>query len=403
LGSLGAGRQFLSTHFCSGLTQVSRLCRTRWFLFYGVVSLAIFGAQPKANAQYTILYNFGPEGAVYPGIAFSAPNGNIFGTCGKKDNLGKTVSPFTVFEWNPTTNVANTIYSFPNAEHRGGSISFLYKRAIIGTAAANKKYPAVVFRLGESAPATPNILHSFGVGVVTASFEGPDGDIYGTTEWGGSYNSGTVYQLDPTSHKVTIIHSFDPNTEPYIPVTGLLLGNDGNYYGTSDFSPSFDATIYKVSPDGTLTTLYTFSDSYYYLSALIQGSDGNFYGTTGGGYGRLGWLGYGNIYQMTPSGSVTILHTFQQTDGADPGVLIQGPPGYLYGLASTGGLYGDGVLFELSTDGSSYTILHNFGDPSVPNDGQGPSGLITGSDSNLYGSTVAGGTNNDGTLYEITP
>jgi uncharacterized repeat protein (TIGR03803 family) len=84
--------------------------------------------------------------------------------------------------------------------------------------------------------------------------------------------------------------------------------------------------------------------------------------------------------------------------------VVQGPNGNLYGVALAGGTTNGGVLFEISTDGSSYTILHKFGDGSVPNDGIAPSGpLLVGSDKNLYGETSSGGTANQGIIFKFSP
>jgi uncharacterized repeat protein (TIGR03803 family) len=104
-------------------------------------------------------------------------------------------------------------------------------------------------------------------------------------------------------------------------------------------------------------------------------------------------------------GSPSILHLFGQgSDGTFPvGTVVQGPNGDLYGVTSRGGTAGSGILFEVSTLGV-YTILHNFGDGSIPNDGSGPQGtLIVGKDKNLYGTTAGGGKAGLGTVFKFTP
>jgi uncharacterized repeat protein (TIGR03803 family) len=110
---------------------------------------------------------------------------------------------------------------------------------------------------------------------------------------------------------------------------------------------------------------------------------------------------------MTPGFAVSTLHSFpvnNQTDGTFPTGLVLGANGNLYGLTIRGGTTGSGTVFELSTDGSSYTILHNFNDGSVPNDGQLPADrLVVGSDNNLYGVTESGGSADRGTIFRISP
>jgi uncharacterized repeat protein (TIGR03803 family) len=108
---------------------------------------------------------------------------------------------------------------------------------------------------------------------------------------------------------------------------------------------------------------------------------------------------------MTPNYVVTVLHSFGQgSDGKDPRGIVEGPNGNLYGATFLGGTGGQGTIFEVSTDGSSYTVLHNFADGTVPNDGEQPEGtLIVGADNNLYGTTLGGGSAGKGTVFKISP
>ncbi|MBV8278413.1 MAG: hypothetical protein JO170_24565 [Verrucomicrobia bacterium] len=136
--------------------------------------------------------------------------------------------------------------------------------------------------------------------------------------------------------------------------------------------------------------------------ALIQGTDGNFYGTTFSG----GSAERGTVFKMTSDYVVTTLHEFvSEVDGALPGgALVQGPNGNLYGVTQAGGTGKSGIVFEISTDGSSYIVLHNFADGSVPNDGKDPvCTLILASDNNFYRTTPTGGTHDLGTIFRITP
>jgi uncharacterized repeat protein (TIGR03803 family) len=166
----------------------------------------------------------------------------------------------------------------------------------------------------------------------------------------------------------------------------------------ADKEPSFNRsyfrytrTIFEMTPAGNVTIIYTFASG---LSApLIQGIDGNFYGTNE------------TVFKMTPDHVVTVLHTFGQgSDGASPNGVVQGPTGNLYGVTQTGGTANFGIVYEVSTDGSSYNILHNFGDGSISHDGHNPGCvLVVGLDNNLYGTTPLGGVGNRGTIFRISP
>jgi uncharacterized repeat protein (TIGR03803 family) len=239
---------------------------------------------------------------------------------------------------------------------------------------------------------------------------GSDGNLYGTTYQGGTGSVGTIFKISPVSpHKLTELYSF--STGGIYPGAGLLLAQDGNYYGTTIASSieGDGGSIFQMTPGGNVTFLYQFPGSAGGGpdAALIQAQDGTFYGTTYGG----GQYGGGIVFKMTTAFTVAILHSFGQgTDGAVPGGLVLGPNGNLYGTTFNGGTTahgtanGDGTVYELSTDGASYTVLHNFGDGSVPNDGLYPNGpLVVGADNNLYGTTYFGGSAKEGTVFRISP
>jgi uncharacterized repeat protein (TIGR03803 family) len=195
----------------------------------------------------------------------------------------------------------------------------------------------------------------------------------------------------------------------------LIQATDGNFYGMTLFGGSLGVgTIYRVQPDGTETVLHSFisapGDGANPAGALTQATDGNFYGATQLG----GAAGLGTIYQMTPDGTVTILHNFTHDDGAavPAGTLIQASDGNLYGTSiytdhddRTGYFTGGGTVFQITLDGT-LTILHHFAGGA---DGYGPNGgLVQASDGNFYGTTHYTGGNDmgqffgGGTLYQMT-
>ncbi len=194
-----------------------------------------------------------------------------------------------------------------------------------------------------------------------ALVEGTDGNFYGTTELGGGsgcsgFGCGTVFKITPGG-KLTTIHLFD-FVDGSEPEAGLILGTDGNFYGTTEFGGTGGCyqngcgTAFKITASGTLTTLYRFCSDYqngecldgqFPRAPLVEGSDGNFYGTTEvGGSGDSD----GTVFQLTPGGTLTTLHSFDYSDGALPlAGLVQDTNGIFYGTTSDGGEYycGSGV------------------------------------------------------------
>jgi uncharacterized repeat protein (TIGR03803 family) len=231
---------------------------------------------------------------------------------------------------------------------------------------------------------------------------GADDYLYGTAYEGGLARSGLIFSLDPDDHVFTVVHRFHSNSGGIDPVAPLLLANDGNYYGTTSYGPgdSASGTIFMMTPAGKVTTLYTYPFRALGSAPLIQGRDGNLYGATVSG----GVFGSGTVYKIACDRTVSILHSFgPQPDGIFPIAIAQGPDGKLYGTTNAGGTANKGTVFEISADGSSYAVLHHFGDGTIPNDGAVPDGCLTlGSDGNFYGVTVYGGSGGRGTIFKLS-
>jgi len=271
--------------------------------------------------------------------------------------------------------------------------------------------------------------------------QGRDGNLYGTTLFGGTHNYGTVFKatLDGT---VTTLYNFDGTTGAY-PQGGLTLATDGNFYGTTEKGGAYNyGNIFRITPSGVLTVLHTFNGtdggapyspplqasngSLYGLTQisstayritlagkfsllstpmangtmapLIQARDGYLYGTNpGGGLGPC--APYGCVFRMSLAGAFKTIYIFDNTHGTEPySPVTQAADGNLYGTAPGGGQYYYGVAFKLTTKGG-FTLLHEFGNG---NDGSGPdAGLVAASDGNLYSATVGGGTGNCGTLFRF--
>lgn len=233
---------------------------------------------------------------------------------------------------------------------------------------------------------------------------GIDGNFYGTTSSGGTHISGTVFKLSNTG-VFTTLWNFTGLTDQGDPQSGPVLGRDGNLYGTvvGVYSGTYGAA-YKITPTGVIKTIhaFTFTDGATPYQ-LILGLDGFFYGIArSGGSNKMGV-----VFRMSSAGAVKVLHNFAgyPSDGAQPiGTLAQGNDGTLYGTTYVGGTKNVGSIFKISPAGTGFAILHNFDRTISINDGGQPlSGLAVGTDGNLYGTTSVGGSKNAGSLFKITP
>jgi uncharacterized repeat protein (TIGR03803 family) len=249
-----------------------------------------------------------------------------------------------------------------------------------------------------SIPAAPMILEA-------------DGNLYGTTEYGGANGGGTAFRLSPATGVPTIFYNFcsPPHCgDGYVP-NGLILATDGNFYGTTGFTDRVQnpGTVFRLTPGGVLTTLYTFcretgcTDGWIPFAGLVQATDGNLYGTTYNG----GGCNVGTFFKVTLAGAFTSLHSFCYSDGAVPSGLLQAASGELVGTTQSSGANDGGTVFEITTTGT-VTTLYNFCALSGCADGSAPSpyaALIQATDGNFYGTTGAGGSSNDGTVFKMTP
>jgi uncharacterized repeat protein (TIGR03803 family) len=243
------------------------------------------------------------------------------------------------------------------------------------------------------------------------------GNLYGTTQQGGTSNYGTAFKLSPASgggYTETVLYSFTGGNDGGSPVaSSLIFDGAGNLYGETFSSADGAGTVFKLSPASgggyTETVLYNFtggSDGEDPYGGLILDSAGNLYGTTVLG----GTSGYGTVFELSPASgggyTETVLHSFTGgSDGLYPyGILIFDSTGNLYGTTIQGGPAGDGTVFELSpTSGGGYTeaVLYSFTGGS---DGAvSTAGLILDSAGNLYGTTGNGGTSGYGTVFELSP
>jgi uncharacterized repeat protein (TIGR03803 family) len=395
--------------------------------FYGATNATIFSITPAG--KFTTVYSFScnsgyscPEGiGTFSGV-LQATDGNFYGTT-LSGGSSQCYSCGTIFQMAPE-GMLTSLYSFcSQADCTDG----IYPNALVQAA---------------------------------------DGSFYGTTEIGGSVSEscpsstgcGTVFKITPKG-VLTTLYNFCAQPEcadGLVPFSALIQATNGNFYGTTSSAWNYGhGTIFEITPEGKLTTLYSFcsqpnsagvcTDGEPPISALVQGTDGNFYGTTG--YG--GAYNSGSIFSITPAGTFTTLYSFCPepngdgvcSDGASPGTiwespfqygqpggagpgaaLVQGTDGNFYGTTDYGGSsacstgLGCGTVFRLSMGlapfvrtlptaraaGGNVTILGNnlTGTTSVTFNGTAAT-LITVSDTAITTTVPTGATT--GTVQVVTP
>jgi uncharacterized repeat protein (TIGR03803 family) len=238
--------------------------------------------------------------------------------------------------------------------------------------------------------------------------QGTDGNFYGTTYQGGTSGYGTVFQITPAG-TLTTLHSFANSSDGGYPDAGLVQGTDGNFYGTTaNGGTSGYGTVFQITPAGTLTTLHSFSgsDGRNPYATLVQGTDGNFYGTTANG----GTSGAGTVFKITPAGTLTTLHSFSGTDGSYPQAgLVQGTDGNFYGTTSQSGPLGGGVVFRLTPGPGPAPTVTGVSTSSGPVSG-GTVVMVSGTEFQPGATVSFGGTAATGvtyisatTIYALTP
>jgi uncharacterized repeat protein (TIGR03803 family) len=273
--------------------------------------------------------------------------------------------------------------------------------------------------------ATLTTLHAFGgtsgdaLSPNSALIKGSDGNFYGVSYSGGANGTGALFKMTPAGVE-SVLYSFGAYVGDGTQPGSVMQGTDGNFYGTTvtggvNGSGSCaavtvscvpgDGTIFKVTPAGAETVLYSFgntsTDGINPNGNMIQASDGNFYGTTGAG----GANSNGAVFKVSTSGIETLLYSFgagSTTDAKSPAAgLIQLGSGNLYGTTTLGGINGKGTVFQITTGGIE-SVLYSFG--SSGTDGITPYAALTqGTDGNLYGTTIFGGANNLGSVFKVTP
>jgi uncharacterized repeat protein (TIGR03803 family) len=404
----------------------------------------------SVNGDFNSLFSFDDtDGSAPVAALLQAADGYLYGTTSSGSGRSSAGTVFRI----STSGAFNSLHLFTGGNDGGEPNASLIQASdgrLYGTTANGGKFQTVgspfnptvisfgtVFQISTNGAFTS--LYSFTGGADGANpqaelVQGSDGNLYGTTEAGGTDNQGTVFQIS-TNGVLSSLYSFTGGgADGANPAAGLVQGSDGSLYGTTANGGNFQevggfglgsfeiisfGTVFQISTSGALTTLYSFGggdDGANPYAGLVQGSDGNLYGTTRGqqpqGGGQGGAQGgdpnfNGTVFQISTNRALTTLYSFGGDDGSQPYAgLVQGSDGNFYGTTSNGGTNGYGTVFQIITN-RELTTLYSFGailsSDYYPSDGANPyAGLVQGSDGNFYGTTSSGGTNYAGTVFEIS-
>lgn len=369
----------------------------------------------KTGQNYQVLKNFNPntEGAEAPGGVILGSDGRLYGilyTAGTKGGGAayslktdgtdyKTVHAFAASE--------GTEFLAPLAESKDG---FLYAVSSRGGA----QNVGGIYRFKKDGTQFSTI-RSFTLDVgdirygIAEVIQASDTKLYVTTPLGGNFNSGALARMATDGKSFEVIKHFSRGGDDAAHPRGeLISASNGFLYGTTEGGgPADRGTVYRVRPDGSeYGVLLTFgqvaADAGLPAAGVIEANDGLLYGTTRQG----GTANLGTVFRIAKDGSgYQILHNFAggTTDGSGPfAKVIQGDDGRLYGVCTEGGTANKGLIFRMNRDGTGFSVLRSF--TGSGGDGSTPAGELTQArDGVLYGVTYDGGKNGGGTVFKINP
>ncbi len=380
---------------------------SRTYLCAASILLAslVLAVPPFVAAQtytFSSLYSFQGANGEYPlgGLVVDS-KGNLYGTTSEGGAHGSG----TVFKMT-AAGKETVLHSF-----KGGTTDGLFPEAGLVRDSAGNLYGTttlggadgygIVFKV--TASGEESVLHSFGQTSDDGRYPSANltldskGDLYGTTQQGGTSGFGTIFKVDGNG-KETIVHNFAGNpSDGQYPVQNMIRDAKGNFYGATELGGVVnDGIVFKLDASGNETVLFSFvggSGGNYPFGGVVLDAIGNLYGGT-----AYGGNGVGLIFELDTSVNETVLYTFGGSGGSYPSSnLIRDSHGNLFGTTEFGGSGGAGVAFEVSS--GVETVLHNFGgtdgaDLLTP--------LVSDAAGNLYGTTTQGGTNGQGTVFKLS-
>ena len=346
------------------------------------VFCAVGAIGSPADTFKTLLSFNGTNGAEPATVLVQGTDGNFYGMTG----AGGANNAGTVFKITPTGTLT-TLYDFCSQPNCTDGANYPFTGRLVqatdgnfyGTTLLGGAYCdfgcGTVFKITSARVFAT--VYSFCANCTDGSYpeaalvQATDGNFYGTAQEGGANGGGTVFKITPGGTLTTLYNfcSQTSCTDGSGPMDALIQAIDGNFYGTT-----WEGTVFKITPAGKLTTLTTVGG--YPSGALVQATDGNFYGTTARG---------GTIFKMTPEGKLT---TLGSTCCYLYAGLVQATDGNSYGTTYLdGGAYGEGSVYEITQRGTVTTLYSFCAETGCP-DGAAPiAGLVQGTDGTLYGTT----------------
>jgi len=389
-------------------------------------------APPVQGQTYSVIHNF--TGGGDGGDPWSGPTldsaGKLYGTTfgGGLSNCGGGCGVVYRLAHQGSAWVLNPLYSFtggPDGGYPVGAVTFGPNGTLFGTTTEFGSYGGgTLFNLRPRPTACPTVLCPWSEASIyqyplNSNLPWPKGNIifdpagalYGTTTYGGEYGFGSVFQLSPSGGgwTETDIYDFQGLADGGYPGVGLAMDGAGNLYGTTYFGGAYGwGTVFELTGSGsswTRTTLYSFenrSDGHGPAGGVTFDNAGNLFGGTlyGGSNGEAGI-----VYELSPSDggwTFTLLYTFSGNGGTDSNVTIDSS-GNIYGTTVADGSYEQGSVFKLTPSDGGWieTDLYDF---TGGTDGGSPKGAVaTGSNGNLYGTASQGGAYNQGVVWQIAP
>lgn len=417
--------------------SASRIKRaTRLALAVGIAIIPLLAATAARAQTYTVIHSFGggKDGTDPYASLVAGPSDTLYGTATSGGGYGYGA----VFALK-ASGAELVRYAFTGGSDGAtpqGSLLRDEAGNFLGTAAGGGNFSAtcsssggcgVVFSLGSGRAET--VLYTFTGGADGASPHGglvadAVGNLYGTTYGGGlsggcnGYGCGVVFKVGAAGNE-TVIYTFAGPPDGAFPIGALILDSAGNVYGTTTAGGVSGGcfgygcgVVFQVSPSGTETVLFTFTgglDGGFPGGDLVRDADGNLYGTTvyGGGTPCSDGLGCGVVFKLDPQANETVLHSFSGgSDGAFANAgLTRDAGGNLYGTTIEGGDLSCGSGLGCGTvfklsPTGNETVLHNFTGGA---DGALPQGGLVSYRGYLYGTTTSGGTYGLGVAFRLKP
>jgi uncharacterized repeat protein (TIGR03803 family) len=367
------------------------------------VVFCLFGAcrAQAQSATESVVYSFaGAADSETPAASLiQAGDGNFYGT-----TLGNIYPDYgSIFQVTPS-GAFTTIYNFGGITDSATPFAPLYQGAdgnLYGTTYGNLIFgtDGSVFYITPAGALTT--VYSFtggsdGANPVSGLVQLGDSSFDGTTSFGGSSNDGTIFNAGVSTPESILVsfNSYNGGSPGSAPVEG----SDGNLYGvTPNGGENGRGAVYQLTPAGIINAIYSFTgndDGSSPSGPLVEGPDGSFYGATS----SAGAQGAGTIFKVTPAGVLTTLYSLNgTTDGESPLALFLGGDGVLYGNTYSGGANGKGTFFRVTTAGV-FTALYSFTSTDA-NEFQG--GVVEGSDGSFWGTGSAGGAHSYGGVYKV--